>query len=74
MVDAASFGKSALTLWLIPRSPVSRTETGEQAPTGGVLVRHLGPEPFFPVAGALVAAAILFGLTQREIPHVWRPR
>jgi hypothetical protein len=32
----------------------------------GVLVRHLGPEPFFPVAGALVAAAILFGLTQRE--------
>jgi hypothetical protein len=32
----------------------------------GVLVRHLGPAPFFPVAGALVAAAILFGLTQRE--------
>ena len=32
----------------------------------GVLVRHLGPVPFFPVAGALVAAAVLFGLTQRE--------
>ncbi len=32
----------------------------------GVLVRHLGPVPFFPAAGALVAAAILFGLTQRE--------
>jgi hypothetical protein len=32
----------------------------------GILVRHLGPAPFFPVAGALVAAAVLFGLTQRE--------
>jgi len=32
----------------------------------GVLVRHLGPVPFFPVAGALVAVAILSGLTQRE--------
>jgi len=32
----------------------------------GVLVRHLGPEPFFPVAGVMVAAAMLFGLTQRE--------
>jgi len=32
----------------------------------GVLVRHLGPAPFFPVAGALVGVAILFGLTQRE--------
>jgi hypothetical protein len=32
----------------------------------GVLVRHLGPVPFFPVAGALVAGAIAFGLTQRE--------
>ena len=37
VVDAASFGISALTLWLIPRSPVSRTETGEPAPAGGVL-------------------------------------
>jgi hypothetical protein len=32
----------------------------------GVLVRHLGPTPFFPVAGALIAVAILGGLTQRE--------
>jgi hypothetical protein len=32
----------------------------------GVLVRHLGPAPFFPVAGALIAVAILGGLTQRE--------
>ena len=32
----------------------------------GVLIHHLGPTPFFPVAGALVAVAILGGLTQRE--------
>jgi hypothetical protein len=32
----------------------------------GLLVRHLGPVPFFPLAGALVAVAMLFGLTQRE--------
>ena len=32
----------------------------------GVLVHHLGPTPFFPVAGGLVAVAILGGLTQRE--------
>ncbi|HLM87763.1 MAG TPA: MFS transporter [Streptosporangiaceae bacterium] len=32
----------------------------------GVLVRHIGPSLFFPVAGAVVAAAILGGLTQRE--------
>jgi hypothetical protein len=32
----------------------------------GVLVRHIGPSLFFPVAGALVAVAILGGLTQRE--------
>jgi hypothetical protein len=32
----------------------------------GLLVRHFGPTPFFPVAGALVAAAMLFGLSQRE--------
>jgi MFS family permease len=32
----------------------------------GVLVRHLGPALFFPIAGGLVAAAILGGLTQRE--------
>lgn len=32
----------------------------------GVLVRHLGPSPFFPVAGAVVAVAILGALTQAE--------
>jgi len=32
----------------------------------GVLVRHIGPVLFFPIAGGLVAAAILGGLTQRE--------
>jgi hypothetical protein len=32
----------------------------------GVLVRHVGPSLFFPVAGGLVAVAILGGLTQRE--------
>jgi MFS family permease len=32
----------------------------------GVLVRHLGPAAFFPVAGGLVVVAVLGGLTQRE--------
>jgi uncharacterized membrane protein YgaE (UPF0421/DUF939 family) len=32
----------------------------------GLLVRYLGPTPFFPVAGALVAVAMLFGVTQRD--------
>jgi hypothetical protein len=32
----------------------------------GVLVRHIGPSLFFPVAGGVVAVAILGGLTQRE--------
>ena len=32
----------------------------------GVLVRHLGPAAFFPVAGGLVLVAVLGGLTQRE--------
>ena len=33
----------------------------------GVLVRAIGPIPFFPVAGAVLAVAILGALTQREI-------
>lgn len=33
----------------------------------GVLVRHLGPAPFFPVAGIVLAVTILAGLTQSEI-------
>jgi Major Facilitator Superfamily len=32
----------------------------------GVLVRHLGSALFFPIAGGLVAVAILYGLSQRE--------
>jgi hypothetical protein len=32
----------------------------------GVLVRHLGPTPFFPIAGGVVAVAMLWGLSQRE--------
>jgi hypothetical protein len=32
----------------------------------GVLVRHIGPSLFFPIAGGVVAVAILGGLTQRE--------
>ena len=32
----------------------------------GVLVHHFGPAPFFPVAGGLIAVAILGGLTQPE--------
>jgi hypothetical protein len=33
----------------------------------GVLVRVLGPTPFFPVAGAVLTVAILCALSQREI-------
>jgi predicted MFS family arabinose efflux permease len=33
----------------------------------GVLVRAFGPVPFFPVAGAVLAVAILGALTQREV-------
>jgi MFS family permease len=32
----------------------------------GLLVRHIGPSLFFPVAGGLVAVAILIGLTQQD--------
>jgi hypothetical protein len=32
----------------------------------GLLVHHFGTTPFFPVAGGLLVAAILFGLSQRE--------
>ena len=33
----------------------------------GVLVHRLGPSPFFPVAGAVLAITILGALTQREM-------
>jgi MFS family permease len=32
----------------------------------GLLVQHLGPAVFFPVAGATIAIAVIGGLTQRE--------
>jgi hypothetical protein len=32
----------------------------------GLIVRHLGPVPFFPIAGVLLAAMMLGGLRQRE--------
>jgi MFS family permease len=32
----------------------------------GLLVHHFGPAPFFPMAGAIVAAALVFGLSRRE--------
>lgn len=36
------------------------------AAVAGLLARHLGPTPLFPIAGALLAAAIAGGLSQRE--------
>jgi MFS family permease len=32
----------------------------------GLLTRHLGPTPVFPIAGALLTVAILYGLSRRE--------
>ena len=32
----------------------------------GQLVRHLGPTPVFPIAGAVLALAMLYGLSRRE--------
>ena len=32
----------------------------------GLLVRHLGPAPVFPISGALLTLSLLYGLTQRE--------
>jgi MFS family permease len=32
----------------------------------GLLSRHLGPSAVFPIAGALLALSMLYGLTQRE--------
>jgi len=34
----------------------------------GLLVKHIGPAPFFPLAGALLAVAIAISLSQRS----WR--
>ncbi len=32
----------------------------------GILVRHIGPAPFFPIAGGVLAVAIALGLTSRD--------
>jgi hypothetical protein len=37
----------------------------------GVLVRHLGPAPFFAMAGAVVAVAILGALSQADFRDFW---
>ena len=59
---------SALMLCAFGTFPLSVAITG-------VLVRRIGPSLFFPIAGALVAAAILGGLTQREFREFGaRPR
>ena len=39
----------------------------------GVLVRHIGTTPFFPIAGIFVAVAILGGNTQRAFRDFGRP-
>jgi MFS family permease len=40
----------------------------------GVLTRHLGPAPVFPIAGVLLALSYLFGLSHREFRELSRPR
>jgi MFS family permease len=39
----------------------------------GQLTRHLGPAPVFPIAGALLAIAMAYGLTQREFRDFGTP-
>jgi MFS family permease len=39
----------------------------------GLIVRHLGPAPFFPVAGAMVAIAMLAGVSQRQFRQFGAP-
>lgn len=52
---------SVVTLCAMGTFPLSVAVTG-------VLVGHIGPSPFFPIAGAVSALAGLWGLAQRE----WR--
>ncbi|HEY2279026.1 MAG TPA: MFS transporter [Streptosporangiaceae bacterium] len=40
------------------------------AAVAGALVLRFGPDPYFPVAGAVVAVAVLGALTQREFRHL----
>jgi MFS family permease len=39
----------------------------------GQLTRHLGPTPVFPIAGGLLALAMVYGLTQREFRDFGTP-
>ena len=39
----------------------------------GLLARHLGPTPIFPISGALLALAMAYGLTQREFRDFGTP-
>ncbi|MFK0174298.1 MFS transporter [Streptomyces sp. NPDC090306] len=52
---------SAIMLCSLGSMPLSVAVTG-------VLVQHIGPAAFFPIAGALVGVVVLLGLTQRT----WR--
>ena len=40
---------------------------------GGLLTRHLGPTPIFPISGALLALVMAYGLTQREFRDFGTP-
>ena len=39
----------------------------------GLLARHLGPTPIFPISGALLALVMAYGLTQREFRDFGTP-
>jgi MFS family permease len=43
------------------------------AAIAGLLTRHLGPAPLFPITGALLAAAVFGGLSQREFREFGAP-
>ncbi len=51
---------SLVVLAVMGTYPVSAAVTG-------ALIRSTGPRPFFPIAGAAVAAAVVFALAQREV-------
>jgi len=59
---AESIGRimALLMLAVIGAFPIS-------AAIAGVLVHHIGPAVFFPIAGGVVAVTMLIGLTQREL-------
>lgn len=39
----------------------------------GILIRHLGPAPVFPIAGALLVLSYLYGLSNREFRELGQP-